>query len=378
MAVEPASRNEAMEALYRDLESKQMNALWRHQGGGSPNGPDTIQAPYSPCLWKAADINPFLDRAGTLVQPSHEDQRRAITLHNPTVKPMTQTTHTISAAIQMVLPGETAPAHRHTMAAIRFVMRGEGAITFIDGEGCSMHPGDLILTPGWTWHGHINRTDGPMVWMDSLDVPLVASLRAGLFEEYPDQLHPATKPVDDSLHRYAGGHLRPIGDTAAVISPLLSFPWAQTEHALHEMAKYGEVSPFDDVAFRYTNPTTGGDALPTIGCWIQMLRPGVHTKAHRHSTVQVYHVFKGKGSTIVDGTQIDWEEGDFFALPPWAWHEHVNALPDTEAVLFSTNDVPVHEKLNIYREFPYEKNGGYQEVTGTYAPPSAGSPPAGH
>jgi gentisate 1,2-dioxygenase len=264
------------------------------------------------------------------------------------------------------------------MAAIRFVMRGDGAITFIDGEGCSMHPGDLILTPGWTWHGHINRTEGPMVWMDSLDVPLIASLRVGLYEEYPDQLHPATKAIDDSLHRYAGGHLRPIGDASAVISPLLSVPWEQTEHALFQMAKLGEASPFDDVAFRYTNPTTGGDALPTIGCWIQMLRPGIHTKAHRHSTVSVYHVFKGKGSTIVDGTQIDWEEGDFFALPPWAWHEHVNALPDTEAVLFSTNDVPVHEKLNIYREFAYEKHGGHQDVTGTYTPPSAGGPPNGH
>src|SRR5581483_6373359 len=144
------------------------------------------------------------------------------------------------------------------------------------------------------------------------------------YEDYSDVLYPADKPVDDSLRRYGGGFLRPTTDRGArQVSPLLSFPWSSTEAALHELAR-SEISPFDDVAFAYTNPTTGGHVLPTIGCWIQMLRPGVHTRAHRHSTVSVYHVFRGRGTSIVDGMQIDWEEGDFFALPPWAWHEHAN------------------------------------------------------
>jgi gentisate 1,2-dioxygenase len=268
----------------------------------------------------------------------------------------------------MVLPGETAPSHRHTMAAIRFVMQGDGAITFINGEGCSMHPGDLILTPGWTWHGHINRTSGPMIWMDSLDVPFVMAMRAGLYEDYPDQLYPATKPVDDSLSRLGRGHLRPVSERTggSPISPLLSFPWSQTEPALRELART-DVDPFDDVAFQYTNPTTGGHVLPTIGCWIQLLRPGVSTRAHRHSSAAVYHVFRGRGSTIVDGVQIDWQEGDFFALPPWAWHEHQNGSASEDAVLFSTNDIPIHEAVNLYREDPYEQHGGHQPVTGSYS-----------
>jgi len=368
MSIEPASPPSPMAQFYRDIQAQRMDALWRHQGpaqGGA--SPADVRAPYEPCLWRNSAIEPALRRAGELVQPSEEDQRRAITLMNPSVKPIGHATHTISAAVQMVLPGETAPSHRHTMAAIRFVMQGSGAITFIDGEGCTMQPGDLILTPGWTWHGHINRTEGPMVWMDSLDVPLIASLKAGLYEDYTDALHPATKPLDDSMRRFGGGFLRPAWDRSRQLnSPLLTFPWAQTEGALHELAK-SELSPFDDVAFAYTNPTTGGHALPTIGCWIQMLRPGIHTKAHRHATASVYHVFRGRGSTVVDGVQIDWEAGDFFSLPPWAWHEHANASTSEEAVLFSTNDLPVFEALGLYREFPYEAQGGYQAVRGSYA-----------
>src|SRR5207253_2083352 len=140
------------------------------------------------------------------------------------------------------------------------------------------------------------------------------------------------------------------------VSPLLSFPWTETERALHNLAKAGEASPFDAVAFEYTNPSTGGHVLPTIGCWIQMLRPGVHTQSHRHSNVAVYHVFRGQGASIVDGVRIEWQEGDFFALPPYCWHEHLNTSSSDEAVLFSTNDIPVLESLNLYRDHAYADN----------------------
>jgi gentisate 1,2-dioxygenase len=105
--------------------------------------------------------------------------------------------------------------------------------------------------------------------------------------------------------------------------------------------------------------------MPTIGCRIQMLRPGVHTRAHRHSYVSVYHVFRGRGSTIVDGLRIDWEQGDFLTVPPFAWHEHLNPGGD-RAVLFSTVDAPVLEALCLYREEAYAERGGHQEVTGQY------------
>lgn len=121
------------------------------------------------------------------------------------------------------------------------------------------------------------------------------------------------------------------------------------------------------MAFQYTNPATGGHVLPTMGCWIQMLRPGVHKKAHRHTASAVYHVFRGHGSTIIDGVQIDWEEGDFIALPPWSWHEHVNRSASDEVILFSTTDLPVMRSLNLFTEEVYEQTGGHQAVTASYA-----------
>ncbi|MPZ15150.1 MAG: cupin domain-containing protein [Chloroflexi bacterium] len=361
MAIEQAVDSERMESFFRRLEAKGMDALWRQRPGDRTGG-----APFPPFRWRWSDIESFVQEATELVRPGPQAERRVVLLGNPHVPGNLGATHTLTAAVQTVLPGEIAPSHRHTAAAIRWVLRGKGTITMVDGEPCEMNPGDLVLTPGWCWHGHINQSDGPMVWMDSLDVPLVGALQAMLQEPYPDELNPATKPVGDSYARYGSGSMRPVwGSTSSPISPLLTFPWSQTERALHQLAKI-DASPFDDVAFQFTNPLTGGHVLPTIGCWIQMLRPGVRTQAHRHMTSAVYQVFRGRGSTIIDGVQLDWEEGDFFALPPRAWHEHVNRSTEHEALLFSTNDLPVFEALNLYREEPYADRNGHQDVIGSY------------
>ena len=366
MAVDQISTTDAMEAFYQDIQAKGLDALWRQQGG--PRG-----LPDQPFVWRWSDIEPLVQRATELVKPGPNAERRVLTLNNPSIRGVGGATHSLTAAVQIVLPGEIAPSHRHTAAAIRFIISGKGTITMVNGEPCVMHPGDLILTPGWSWHGHINQSDGPMLWMDSLDVPMVIGLRAMFQEGYPDELNPATKAIGDSLARYGTGFLRPVWEHPdSPISPLLSFPWTKTEPALHELAKY-DSSPYDDIAFQYTNPATGGHVLPTMGCWIQMLRPDIHTKAHRHTTSQVYHVFRGRGSTIVDGVQLDWEQGDFFAIPSWSVHEHLNRSSSEEAILFSTTDTPIYQALNLMIEEPYKENGGHQKVTSTWAPkqPSA-------
>ncbi|MEA2639630.1 MAG: gentisate 1,2-dioxygenase [Chloroflexota bacterium] len=358
MAVEIVG--DAMESFYKEIQGKDMDALWRRHQGGRPD------LSYPVCHWRWVDIEGYAYRATELVKPGPNAERRVILLINPEVGGL-GATHTLTAAVQIVMPGEVAPSHRHTAAAIRFIIQGSATVTMVDGEPCEMHPGDLILTPGWTWHGHINQGDGPMIWMDSLDAPVVGALRAMRQEPYPDELHPATKPIGDSLARYGTGFLQPAWQQpTSPISPLLSFPWSKTEPALHDLARVG-ASPFDDVAFRYTNPATGRHVLPTIGCWIQMLRPGVHTQAHRHTTSAVYHVFRGRGSTIVNGVQIDWEQGDFIALPQWSWHEHINRSSTEEAILFSTTDAPVLEALNLYVEEPYTERDGHQMVTGSEA-----------
>src|SRR5687767_2920988 len=165
MAVEPA-QNEQMEAFYREIETKWLHALWSSpQRGGRPTEP---VAPFAPAHWRWSEIRDYMARAGKLVQPGADSQRRVLTLNNPAVKPGGGATHTLTGAVQMVLPGEIAPSHRHTNAAIRFIIEGEGATTIVDGEPVPMNPGDLVLTPGWSYHGHVSKAEGPVLWMDSL------------------------------------------------------------------------------------------------------------------------------------------------------------------------------------------------------------------
>ena len=82
------------------------------------------------------------------------------------------------------MPGEIARAHRHSAAALRLIIEGQGGYTVVNGERVPMYPGDLVLTPNWSWHDHANDTDAPMIWLDGLDTPLVRMLEAGFYEEY--------------------------------------------------------------------------------------------------------------------------------------------------------------------------------------------------
>lgn len=376
MRDERGNVSERLEQLYGELEAQQMDALWRRHGNDP--SPADVRAPYQPYAWRGDEIKAFMERAAALVEPGPQAERRVIILANPGVAPSKSATHSLSANVQMVLPGEVAPSHRHTPTAIRFVMEGGGASTIVDGEPVVMHPGDLVLTPAWSWHGHTNESDGPIMWMDGLDSPVVRMLRAGLYERFPEAIQAPTKAEDDSVSRFGGGHLRPVWERpGARVSPLMSYPWPQTEQALRRLAEVG-ADPFDDVAMEYTNPLNGGHVLPTIACWIQLIRPGVHTLAHRHANSTVYHVFRGRGATIVDGVRFEWQEGDFLALPPWCWHEHENApsspfsglSTSEEAILFSINDAPVYEALNLQREDAYLEHGGRQGVASQAGQPA--------
>jgi len=322
-----------MEEFYSDLADKNMDALWR-LGPGTPNGAE-LRAPYSPYHWSWSDIRPFMTRAGDLVTPGPESERRVVQLINPGLPGLRSASHLLTANIQMVLPGEVAPPHRHTVAAIRFIIEGKSAITFVDGEAIEMHPGDLVLTPAWRWHGHENHSSGPTLWMDTLDRPLAVALRQARQESYPHDTQPP--------RRAAGTDVR---------YPVMSYPWSETEPALEKLAEAGEIDPFDDVVMDYKHSLTGGPTLPTIGCRIQMLRAGIKTSAHRHAYTSVYHVFRGAGSTIADSMQIDWKAGDFFTIPPFCLHGHRNTSGDP-AYLFSVIDKPVLDALGYsYDEVP--------------------------
>ena len=193
----------------------------------------------------------------------------------------------------------------------------------MEGDKCWMEPGDLILTPSWTWHDHANEGNGPMIWLDGLDVPLVRYLRANFYEAYPEDQQPIVG-VAESERKFASGALRPAWEDPKLdYSPLWHYKWDKTYEALQRLAEV-DASPFDDVAMEFSDPVTGGPVLRSMTCWAQMIRPGIRTRAHRQTSCAVYQVYQGEGYSVIDGQRFDWTEGDFFVVPPWVWHEHAN------------------------------------------------------
>ncbi|WP_026962949.1 cupin domain-containing protein [Alicyclobacillus herbarius] len=329
--------------------------------------PDTAVQPY---LWKWPVIRERVMRSGELITPERGGERRVIFLENPGLKAKGQqaaATQTLYVGIQLLLPGEIAPSHRHSQSAVRFIIEGEGAYTAVEGEKIYMERGDYILTPAWTWHDHGHEGTEPMIWMDGLDSPFIQLINASFFEPYADKRQPLTLPDNYSVKRYGNGMLRPLGDRHhGYPSPLTVYQWRHTEAAMQSL-KALSPNPYDGYAVEYLNPANGQSADPRIGAVTQTLTPGMHTKAHRHLSSAVYHVVEGSGYTVVDGLRLDWEKGDFFTIPPWAWHEHVNTGSE-DAVLFSINDGPLMELLELERSEPYLENDGQQPVREVFTP----------
>jgi gentisate 1,2-dioxygenase len=251
--------------------------------------------------------------------------------------------------VQVLLPGEVARAHRHSPAAIRFIIEGRGAYTAVEGEKVIMQPGDFVLTPSWQWHDHGNETQETVVWMDGLDVPLTKSLNAMFFEMHKDQKASHGKPVNGSQALYGHGKLTPTWTKERPrFSPLMLYSWEQTQEALHDLRNH-DASPYDGICLEYTHAQTGGPVLPTMSCRVQMIRKGDQTKAKRVTGSSVFHVVQGKGRSTIEGKTFDWEKGDIIALPSWAQHDYA-ATGGEDAILFSISDRPVLDALGFYRE----------------------------
>jgi gentisate 1,2-dioxygenase len=367
MIAEPVVDGLTTEQFVETVRGEHLNPLWLAPRDGL-KAPRTHVVPY---LWRWQHIKKRMLQAGELVPIGvAAAERRVLTLQNPgNPKGVMGTTHTLIAAVQLVHGTEQAPSHRHTAAALRFIKEGKGACTVVNFEPESMDVGDLLLTPNWYWHGHFSEHEEPMLWMDGLDVPLVQWMGAMFQEEYPsaNREQPMIAPRDESIRRYSGGGLLPFGERPSHRnSPLLNYRWAATEERLMALASR-DGSPYDGIALEYTNPTTGGPVMPTIDCWIQMLRPGEQTQAHRHTGSVVYNVVRGNGYSVIEGQRFEWTPGDIFCVPAWAWHEHANTATEDDAVLFSMNDSPVFRALDLYREESLEDGNGHQPVTSNFA-----------
>jgi gentisate 1,2-dioxygenase len=359
-------QSEEVKKFNQEIEKFHLGPLWNAIPDLMHKQPTPEAIPY---LWKWETLSAKLMEAKEIFTPDRGGERRAIYLQNPGLKNRqpwgwASTTQTLYAAVQLLLPGETAPSHRHTQSALRFILKGDGAYSIVQGERIFMEEGDFLTTPKGLWHGHSHLGTKPMLWMDCLDIPMIYAVGGTFFESYPEKIEQPKVPDNHSAHRYEGGMVRPISDRNPQVAPLGAYKWSQTFSALNGLSQY-EPDPYDGYAIEFINPSNGKTANPNIAAWMHKLHSGYRSKAHRHIHSIIYQVFKGSGYSIINGMKFDWSEGDFFVIPNWAWHEHVAT---EESYLFSVSDLPIMEKFDIQREEMYEENNGYQNIVSEFIP----------
>ncbi|MBM4298176.1 MAG: cupin domain-containing protein [Deltaproteobacteria bacterium] len=336
------SQKDSVALLDRDMAGKNLSGYWRLGMEGLPSYPMTK---VEPCLWKWADVYESLVRAGEVISLENS-QRRVVRLVNPGLDQRNAfATHTIQVSFQYVKPGENARAHRHTPAALRFVVQGGGAYTTVNGQQCMMEPGDLILTPNMTWHDHSNDGSAPVIWLDGLDFPLVTALQQVMQERYTERRQ-AIEKNSEAVMSSLGSSIR----HGLPLSDFFHYKWRDSEPALRALAKSPSTRDrFDGYLLEYRNPVTGGPTMTTIQCAVQLLPAKESTEAHRHTSTVMYHVFRGKGTSEIGEQKFDWQQGDTFVVPLWHAHRHVNSSSD-DAILFSMSDAPALRALELYRE----------------------------
>ena len=237
------------QAFYNKIDGENLSALWNVLGALITPEPKSACQPF---LWRFDAIRERMTEAGKLIT-AKEAERRVLILENPGLRGQSKITTSLYAGIQAVLPGEVAPAHRHTQSALRFVLEGKGAHTAVDGERTMMSPGDFVITPAMTWHDHGNTSSEPMFWLDGLDIPVVQFLDASFAEGLDDEEQPITRPVGDSYARF-GHNLLPVDlKRSSKTSPVFSYPYEQTRAALEQM-KSEAWDACHGLKLRYTNP----------------------------------------------------------------------------------------------------------------------------
>jgi gentisate 1,2-dioxygenase len=342
-----------LQELYRDFEANNMTPLWTQLGNLMPSSPAPEAIPF---VWRWKALHDIASRAGKLVPVGRGGERRAIALANPGLPGTAYATPTLWAAIQWLEGNENAPEHRHSQNAFRFVVEGEGVWTVVNGDPVRMSRGDFLLTAGWNFHGHHNDTDQPMAWIDGLDIPLSRYIDVGFFEFGSERVTDESSPDisrSERLWSYPG--LRPLsGLDDKVSSPIAAYRWEYTDRALREqLALEDEGHPATvgqgHAAIRYTNPTNGGDVLPTIRAEFHRLRAGAATAPRHEVGSSVWQVFEGHGSVVLAGVEHQLDKGDLFVVPSWVpWSLHAGA---EQFDLFRFSDAPVIERLHFNRTY---------------------------
>ena len=337
------ARLEDLPADYRSaLSELNLVPLWPNLRGVLP--PDKPRPKTVPACWSYRTLRPLLLAAGELT-PIEKAERRVLVLANPGHgRENMQATAAIYLGMQLVLPGEWAPAHRHTPIAGRLIVVGESAYTTVGGEKCVMSRGDVILTPSGQWHEHGHEGDQPVVWLDVLDLPLVYYLEASYHIDGPKQ---EVKPERGDVV-YAHGGIVPSEnfERSAKPYPMLRYPWTETRAALIALA--GTRPRDSSLQVTYINPESGLDAQHILGYYAQMLRPGQTVALPTRSPATIFHVIEGGIDIQIDQERYRLDEADTCCAPGYSAVRLENTSKVDAAFLFIADESPLQRKLGVF------------------------------
>lgn len=306
---------DSLESLYQAFDGLSVEGGWHRRTPALWAEP---RKNFVPFRWRYADVKPILDAAGHLVDHAMAD-RRNLTMTNPVEGNLYATVRSMVAAYQLIKPGETADAHRHTPNALRIILEGKGTYTVVDGTRVEMRPGDVLLTPSWAWHSHSSNGNEDCYWVDVLDVPLVHLMEGMFFERHPDKLEPDVVDADSSP---------------------IAFRWEDTLAALAVAAP-----PAHGMAEREVE--LGNPALRTVALHAQRFNAGFRGAHYRTTANSIFTVIQGRGRSVVDGETIEWAMGDVIAIPAWRAYRHE---ADAESFMVRASDEPVMRAIGMLRE----------------------------
>ncbi len=312
------------EQFYRRIEPHSLAPLWTRLKALVPREPTPTGVAHR---WRYADVRPHVLEAAEHITAA-EAERRVLILENPGLRGSSQITGNLYAGLQLIMPGETAPPHRHTQSALRFIVEGDGAYTTVDDDQVVMRPGDLVITPAWRWHQHGNRTERPMVWLDGLDIPLAMYLGATFREDAHERAATDNDPRDATL-------------------PPIHFPYARSRATLEAMRQGGPPDPHLGYLLRYLDPATGAWAMPTIATMLRLLPAGFTSAPYRSSDSMVFIAVEGRGAIDVAGARFDLAPHDVVVVPGWLTY---TIRADDDLVVFSYSERAAQDRLGLFRE----------------------------
>lgn len=330
--------------FYDAIAVDSLSPLWQRLHHLVPKAPTTAAIPHR---WDYDGVvRDHIMRAGQIVT-AEQAERRVLILENPGLPGQATITSSLYAGLQLVLPGEIAPQHRHSQSALRFIIEGSGAHTTVDGERVIMRPGDLVLTPSWRWHDHGNDSSAPMVWLDGLDIPILTFFAAGFAESGRKISQDERVASGDNGVRF-GNNLLPVDwHPSDGSSPILCYPYERSRETLDQLARTDDPDPCHGHKLRFINPASGRAPMPTIAAFIQRLPEGFSTKPYRSTDGTVFAVVEGEGESVVGATRLPWKARDIFVVPSW---QSVSHHCFKQATIFSFSDQPAQTALGLWRE----------------------------